>query len=69
MRAAVPDPLRENAAARSSRVPVLGDARMWRIAIDASQMDKLFKPVAPAPKGSSIMEFLRWLTGKPVLSG
>jgi len=31
-------------------------------------MDMLFKPAASPSKGSSIMEFLRWLAGKPVLS-
>jgi hypothetical protein len=32
-------------------------------------MDTLFKPAASAPKASSIVEFLRWLAGKPVLVG
>jgi hypothetical protein len=32
-------------------------------------MDTIVKPVAPASKGSSIMEFLRWLAGKPILAG
>jgi len=32
-------------------------------------MDTLFKPALPAPKASTIVEFLRWLAGKPALAG
>src|SRR5438128_710988 len=50
------------------RAPLARHVEASTPGIDAGDMNALFKPAVPAPKRSAILEFLRWLAGKPVLA-